>query len=84
MTIQTISSTAKPIARVVGTGYMPIVYYPERREEWMRAERFPRKVKATADEALEYATRTIWYRQMRELTSMRRLQAIVRPERVVS
>ena len=47
--------------------------------EYVRWERHPRKTKATPDEAITYAARVIWYRQMRAAEKRRRLEAISHP-----
>ena len=68
-----------PFAVAVGSGFVPFIHHPERPTPWLRVERFPRKAKATAGEALQYAQRVVWYRQMRAAEKRRRLEAISHP-----
>jgi hypothetical protein len=68
-----------PFAVPVGSGFVPFIHHPERPTPWLRVERFPRKAKATAGEALHYAQRVVWYRQMRAAEKRRRLEATVHP-----
>jgi hypothetical protein len=63
-----------PIAQPVGTGWMPVIYHPNR-PEYVTFERFPRKAKSTGTEALRYAARVIWYRQLRKAEKRRRQEA---------
>jgi len=60
------------------SGWMPIIRHPER-PRFLQEERFPRKVKATAAEAIEHARRVIHYRQIRAAEKRRRLEAICHP-----
>jgi hypothetical protein len=68
-----------PFVIQVGSGFVPFIHHPERPTPWLRVERFPRKAKATAGEALQYAQRVVWYRQMRAAEKRRRLEATVHP-----
>jgi hypothetical protein len=70
---------AMPLASCVGTAFVPTIYHPTRVAEYLRHERFPRKAKATGEEALAYAARVLWYRQMRAAEKRRRLEAISHP-----
>jgi hypothetical protein len=70
---------ARPIAAWRGAAFVPVVYHPNRVAEYLRHERFPRKAKATGDEALAYAARVIWYRQMRASEKRRRREATAHP-----
>jgi hypothetical protein len=63
-----------PVACRVGNGFVPVIYHPDR-----GPERLPRKAKATPDEAIAYAARVIWYRQIRTNEARRRLAAISDP-----
>jgi hypothetical protein len=65
-----------PIAQPAGSGWVPVIYHPERKAEYLRFERFPRKAKLTGTEALRYAGRVLNYRQTRENEKRRRLEAI--------
>ena len=58
---------------------MPVIYHPERVPEYLRFERFIHKTKATGEAALTYATRVIWYRQLREESKRYRIQATAHP-----
>ncbi len=68
-----------PFVIQVGSGFVPFIHHPERPTPWLRVERFPRKAKATAGEALQYAQRVVWYRQMRAAEKRRRLEVTVHP-----
>jgi hypothetical protein len=62
------------------TGWVPVIHHPERTAAaYTRFERFPRKTKLTADEALVYAARVLWYRERRAADKRRRLEAISHP-----
>jgi len=63
-----------PVAHRVGNAFIPAIYHPEH-----GAERFPRKAKATPDEAIAYAQRVIWFRRIRTNEAKRRLAAISDP-----
>ena len=63
-----------PVACRVGNAFVPVIFHPDR-----GPERLPRKAKATPDEALTYAARVIWYRQIRTNEARRRLAAISDP-----
>jgi hypothetical protein len=69
----------QPFVLPVGTGFVPVVYHPSRETPYLRLERFPRKAKASSEEALAYAARVIWYRQRRENEKRRRREAIEDP-----
>lgn len=56
-------ATPFPTVCQIATGFLPAIYHPERAAKYLRLESFPRKTKATAAEALAYATRKLWYRQ---------------------
>jgi hypothetical protein len=68
-----------PVASRVKTWFIPVIYHPDRGPEYVRWERHPRKAKSNPDEALAYAARVIWYRQMRAAEKRRRLEATVHP-----
>jgi hypothetical protein len=63
-----------PVACRVGNGFVPVIYHPDR-----GPDRHPRKAKATAQEAIAYAARVLWYRQIRTNEARRRLAAISDP-----
>ena len=71
---------ALPIAQPFFGGWLPVIYDGSVKTEWLRFERFPRKTKATADEALAYAGRVIWYRQVRENEKRRHREAVDHPD----
>jgi hypothetical protein len=70
---------AMPIAQPVGSGWLPVIYHPERTVEHLRFERFPRKAKATGTEALRYAGRVLAWREHFEGFKRRRREATVHP-----
>src|SRR5258708_13374129 len=72
--MKTILPGPMPVACRVGNGFVPVIFHPDR-----GPERLPRKAKATPDEALAYAARVLWYRQMRAAEKRRRLEAISHP-----
>jgi hypothetical protein len=74
-----ISAGPTPVACRVGNGFVPVIFHPDRVPEYVRWERHPRKAKSNPDEALAYAARVIWYRQMRAAEKRRRLEAISHP-----
>jgi hypothetical protein len=47
--------TKTPISLRAGRGFLPAIYHEDRTAEYTKWERFPRKVKATAIEAIDYA-----------------------------
>jgi hypothetical protein len=61
------------------SGWIPVIDHPDRTTPYVREERFPRKVKATAIEAIEYARRTIHYRQIRKNEKRRHREAVDHP-----
>jgi hypothetical protein len=65
-----------PLAQPIGSGWMPVIYHPARIAEYLRFERFPRKAKATGEEALAYAARVLWWRNRREREKRRRLEIL--------
>ena len=75
----TLDAKALPTAWPVGTGWMPVIYHPDRPTTYLQYERFPRKAKATATEAITYAIRVVWYREIRAAEKRRRLEAISHP-----
>jgi hypothetical protein len=77
--MKTILPRPMPVACRVGNGFVPVIYHPDRGPEYVRWARYPRKAKATAEEAITYAARVIWYRQMRAAEKRRRLEATVHP-----
>lgn len=83
-TLRNLAATPRPlpIARVMGSGYMPVIYHPERKAEYLRFEVFARKTKATPNEALRYASRVIWYRAKRAADAARRLAIITGDDRL--
>jgi len=76
---KTIPTGPTPVACRVGKAFVPVIFHPDRGPEYLRWERYPRKAKASADEALAYAARVLWYRQMRAAEKRRRLEAISHP-----
>jgi hypothetical protein len=68
-----------PIAQPFGGGWMPVIYDGTIATEWLRYERFPRKAKSSAAAALEYAGRTIWYRERRKADERRKVEALSHP-----
>jgi len=72
--MKTILPGPMPVASRVGNGFVPVIFHPDR-----GPERLPRKAKATPDEAITYAARVIWYRQIRTNEARRRLAAISDP-----
>ena len=72
--MKTILPGPMPVACRVGNAFVPVIFHPDR-----GPERLPRKAKATPDEALAYAARVLWYRQMRAAEKRRRLEAISHP-----
>ncbi len=74
--MKTSLSTPMPVACRVGNVFVPVIFHPDRGPEYVRWERHPRKAKSNPDEALAYAARVIWYRQMRAAEKRRRLEAI--------
>jgi hypothetical protein len=65
-----------PVAHRVRNAFVPVIYHPDRGAEYLRNERYPRKAKATAAEAIEYARRVIHYRHVRAAEKRRRREAI--------
>jgi hypothetical protein len=74
-----IATGPTPVACRVGNSFVPVIFHPDRGPEYLRWERHPRKAKPTANEALAYAARALWYRQMRAAEKRRRLEAISHP-----
>src|SRR5258706_14371265 len=72
--MKTILPRPMPVACRVGNAFVPVIYHRDR-----GPERLPRKAKATPDEAIAYAARVIWYRQIRTNEARRRLAAISDP-----
>jgi hypothetical protein len=68
-----------PVAHRVGNGFVPVIFHPDRGTEYLRNERYPRKAKASAVEAIEYARRVIHYRRVRAAEKRRRREAIEHP-----
>ena len=69
----------QPFVIQVGSGFVPVVYHPSRDTPYLRMERLRRKAKSNPKEALAYAARVIWYRQMRAAEKRRHLEAISHP-----
>src|SRR5258708_33984551 len=69
----------QPLVLQVGSGFVPAIYHPSRETPHLRMERLWRKAKSNPDEALAYAARVLWYRQMRAAEKRRRLEAISHP-----
>ena len=80
--MKTILPQPMPVACRVGNAFVPVIFHPDRGPEYLRWERHPRKAKATPDDALAYAARVIWYRQMRAAEKRRRLEATVHPRHI--
>jgi hypothetical protein len=72
-------ASPRPLAQSIGSGFMPVIYHPERTAEYLRFERIIRKAKATPDEALTYAGRVIWYRERQAADKRRHLEALQHP-----
>jgi hypothetical protein len=68
-----------PLAQASGSGFVPVIYHPDRGAEYLRVQRFPRKAKATGAEAYAYAARVIWYRQTRAAEKHRRIIGLSHP-----
>jgi hypothetical protein len=68
-----------PVVHRVGNAFVPVIYHPDRDAEYLRNERYPRKAKASAVEAIEYARRVIHYRRIRAAEKRRRLEALSHP-----
>ena len=68
-----------PVACRVGNAFVPAIFHPDRGPEYVRWDRYPRKAKSNPDEALAYAARVLWHRQMRAAEKRRRLEAISHP-----
>jgi hypothetical protein len=60
-------------------GWVPVIDPPNRAADYLRTERFPRKIKATAAAATEYARRTIAWRAHFAGFKRRRQEATVHP-----
>jgi len=73
-------TSPRPLAQKLGTGFVPAIYHPERATEYLRFERFVRKTKISAQDALEYATRALWYRQTRAAAKLRKIEIISDPK----
>jgi hypothetical protein len=64
------------VASHVGrAAFVPVIFAPDHRGP----ERFPRKAKATPDQAIAYAARVIWWRQRRAAEKRRKLEALAHP-----
>jgi hypothetical protein len=63
-----------PVAERAGRGFIPVLFHPT-----CGAERYPRKAKLNADEAIAYARRVIAFRKIRTNEAKRRLAAISDP-----
>src|SRR5258707_5737093 len=72
--MKTILPGPMPVACRVGSGFVPVIFHPDR-----GPERHPRKAKANPDEAIAYAARVLRYRQIRTNETRRRLAAISDP-----
>jgi hypothetical protein len=72
-------ASPRPLAQSIGSGFMPVIYHPERTAEYLRFERIIRKAKATPEAALAYAERVLWYRARRAAEKRRHLEATVHP-----
>jgi hypothetical protein len=77
---QAILTGPTPIACRIGNAFVPVIYHPERKAEYLRHERFPRKAKATGDEAIAFASRVIWHRRRRASEKRRRLEGLSHPQ----
>jgi hypothetical protein len=75
----TIPSSDTPSAyAIAANGWLPVIDHPNR-PSFVRFERFPRKIKSTAAEATDYASRVIFYRRLRAESKYRKLEAISHP-----
>ena len=74
----TLPASPRALAPSVGDGnwFMPVIYHPERKTEWIRFERFPRKVKATPEKARTYAERVMGWRELRKARTRRKLEIL--------
>jgi hypothetical protein len=79
ITTSALPARSEPTVCRVTHGFIPAIFHPDRAAEYLRLERFPRKAKRTAAEALAYATRALWYRERRAADKRRRLEAITHP-----
>jgi hypothetical protein len=74
-------ASPRPLAQSIGSGFVPVIYHPERNAEYTRFERIRglRKAKATPAEALAYAERALHYRTIRANEKRRHIEAIEHP-----
>ena len=63
-----------PVASRVGNAFVPVIFHPDH-----GPERYPRKAKFNPDDAIAYAARVIWYRQIRTNEAKRRVAAVSDP-----
>lgn len=71
---------ATPRVQSVGTGFMPVIYHPNRPgPDYVRFERFPRKVKLSPEDALRHAEHVIHYRQIKKAALRRRHELMESP-----
>jgi hypothetical protein len=68
-----------PLVLSVPGGYVPAIDHVDRKAGFTRVERFPRKAKATAQEALDYAAHVVWRRQTTANELRRRLEILSHP-----
>jgi hypothetical protein len=68
-----------PVAGRIRNAFIPAIYDPTIATEWLRFERFPRKAKATGEEALAYAARVLWHRNRRATEKSRHIEAVSHP-----
>jgi len=75
-------SAARParpyaMAQAIGSGFMPVIFHPERTVYRFECKR--RKIKATPEAAIQYAERVLWWRQLRDNAKRRRREATADP-----
>jgi hypothetical protein len=74
------SASDVPAAYAVSAnGWVPVIDHPNRTTAYVRAERYPRKVKTTAAEATAYAAKVIAWREHFEGFKRRRREATMHP-----
>ena len=77
--IHSVPASAVPCTMAVHhSGWMPVIRHPER-ARFLQEEIFPRKIKATPQDAIAYAARVMFYRQVRAAQKRRKLEALSQP-----
>ena len=75
----TATDNSIPTCLPVGNGFIPVIYYPDRKVGWLRLEQFARKAKASKQEAIAYAARTLLFRGIRKRIKERKLAILSHP-----